>query len=118
MTSTQRFEKYISLVLLFGMLLSALLVLLGGVLFLYQHATDSVTLLQSTNNTPTTFFTLWQSVISFTPLSIIEVGILLLVLTQIIRVSLITLLYLVIKDYVFVLISGFIFLVLLYSFLW
>lgn len=114
--SRRNIENIIGLVLLFGIILSAITVLIGGILFLLQHGSES---LQSELGYAFTFPTnsqqLWQMALSFTPIGIIELGLLMLVMTQILRVILLTGYFLALRDNWFILCSIFILLMLVYS---
>jgi uncharacterized membrane protein len=109
----------ISFILLAGTLLSTALVTVGGTLYLLQSGNDN---LQgqwlATNATYLSVRQIWQFALSFSPLGMIELGLLLLVATQTIRVALLCGFYAIIKDYKFFLISSFILAVLIYSSFW
>lgn len=117
MTPVRKIEEVIGLVLLLGTLLSALFVLIGGMLFLFQHGNENLhTAILTAALKPNNIFQIWKYAFSFSALGIIELGLLLLVMTQVVRVALITGFYIWIRDYWFILISGFILLVLIISF--
>lgn len=119
MAAIRKIEDIIGLVLLFGITLSAITVLIGGTLFLLQHGNET---LQSELGQiliyPTTSRELWLIALSFTPIGIIELGLLMLVVTQILRVALLAWYYISIRDYWFILCCVFILAMLIYSLFW
>lgn len=119
MWSVEKMEENIAIVLLFGTLLSAFLVLVGGVIYLFQYGNDPMqSELVITNMTPTNIKSIWAFALSFSPLGIIELGLLLLVATQTLRVALLCGFYAAMRDYRFFFISAFILAVLIYSSFW
>jgi uncharacterized membrane protein len=116
--SDSSIENRMSVLLYIGVLVSSLIVLIGGVLYLIQHGMDNVQieLLQSATKT-TSVKNIWLEAFSFTPLGIVQLGLLLLVCTQLLRVALLLVFYLSIRDYWFVAFCGFVLSVLLYTFL-
>ena len=108
-----KIEKCIGLFLLTGILISASFVCIGGILFLIQHGSETIRtdILPS----PLSRQAMWQLAFSFSPLGMIELGLLLLVLTQLLRVALLCGFYAAIRDYWFTGISAFILLVMVYS---
>ena len=119
MLSTKKMEVVIGLLLTIGTLVSAAIVMLGGILYLLQYGGESVhiELLQS-NAAYTNLTSIWQAACAFSPLGIIEIGVLALVATQSLRVALLVGFYAIIRDYGFVLISLFILIMLVSSFIW
>lgn len=119
MISTKKMENIIGLLLTIGMLFSAILVLIGGVLYLLQHGSDPMqTEVISSNAYQISIKHLWHRPQTFSAITIIELGLLALVATQILRVGLLAWFYTAIKDSKFALISFFILLMLIYSFVW
>lgn len=118
MFSTKNMDRLISLILIIGTLISVLLVMLGGTLYLLQNGNESLRLelLQNTIY-PRGMKSVWLTALSFSPLGMIELGLLLLVITQILRVGLLAWFYAYMRDYWFTSISVFILLMLLYSFI-
>lgn len=112
-------EKLIGIILLVGIGLAIVFVFIGGALYLWQFGGQSLQteLLQADayQAHPTS---IWQLALSFTPLGIIELGLIILVATQIMRVALLTFFYIRVRDVWFTLISLFILTTLLYSFFW
>lgn len=119
MLTAHKMEELIGLTLLFGTLASLMLVIVGGGWFLLQHGGENLqTELMQINNQPVTIQQIWLNALSFTPLGIVELGLLLLVVTQIIRIALLVWFYAAVRDIGFTLISIFILLILVYSFIW
>lgn len=119
MLSTKQMEDVMSLLLMIGMLLSAGLVLLGGSLYLIQHGTETLhTELLQVNNYHITVELIWKNALALTPLGIIELGLLVLIGTQVLRVALLVGFYAFTRDVWFTVISLFILITLLYSLIW
>ncbi len=116
MLSTHKMEEMIGLLLTIGVIISSTLVLIGGILFLWQHGSENMKmeLLQTGTYSPS-FQQLYQSIFTFSSTALIELGLFVLVITQLLRVGLLGLFYLAQRDYVFTLISFFILLMLIYS---
>lgn len=107
-------EKKLGALLLFGTLLAALIVLIGGILYLLHTGTQPMQfdLLQ---NAPKATGTIWRNAFSFTPLGIVQLGLLVLVATQLFRVASLFVYYSIIRDYWFMLFCGLVLLALIYS---
>jgi len=117
--NTDKIERAIGVLLLIGTTLSAALVLCGGMMYLWQHGGENMqTELLISDNYSVNIRQIWRIAISMTPLGIIEVGLIVLVATQILRVGLLVWFYTVMRDFRFTIISLFIFVILVYSFLW
>ncbi len=116
MNANKKLEEMIGLTLLFGILLSLILVLIGGILFLFQEGTQSLdqALLQI-GNYHITVKQIWHTLLTFSPIGLIELGLYLLVMTQVLRVAMLVGFYGFIRDYWFTCISLFILVVLIYS---
>ncbi len=110
-------ERKIGALLLIGTIISSLIVLTGGVLYLAQYGTDNVEF-EMLNHaaTATTIKEVWRVALSFTPLGIIQLGLLTLVATQLLRVAMLLIYYVAIRDYWFMVFCGFVLMVLIYSF--
>lgn len=117
MISTKKAEWIIGWILIAGITLSAMLILCGGILFLTHH--DHASLQDTLQDTPTykSLADIINTIISTKATSIIELGILLLVATQVLRVTLLAIFYATTKDIAFTIISLFILVMLLYSFI-
>src|SRR5438045_2129198 len=116
MPNIKKMEITMSLILAVGMIISVCLVMLGGTLYLLQHGGESMQYeLTQDDHFSTSVRLIFDAALSFTPFGIIELGLLVLVATQAIRVGLLVWFYGVMRDYWFTLISLFIFCVLIYS---
>lgn len=117
MNSSKQMQDTLSIILTIGIWLATALVLIGGILFLIQHGHETVQI-EFMQDYQLTIRKIITDALSLTPLGIIELGILTLVVTQVLRVALLAYFYITIKDYWFTLFSLFILMVLLYSFIW
>lgn len=114
-----RVQHWIGSILLYGTILSTLIVMVGGAQFLLQNGGQSLqSELLQTKTAQVSITEVWRFAISFTPLGTVQLGLLLLIATQILRVFLLCLYYVATKDYAFTLISFFILAVLIYSSCW
>jgi|GEM_PF-1671248 uncharacterized membrane protein len=119
MLSTKQMEDIMSLLLIFGMLISAGLVTLGGAMYLYQHGMESLhTELLQAGGYHINIKLILKNALSFTPLGIIELGLLTLIGTQVLRVALLVWFYAFTRDTWFTFISVFILITLVYSLVW
>jgi uncharacterized membrane protein len=116
MVSIKKMQALISILLLIGIFISALLVIIGGTLYLvqYGHNNWQTELLQA-DTYQLSVIHLWETALSFTPVGMIELGLLSLVATQILRVALLCWFYTAQRDYWFMFFTFFILLVLIYS---
>ncbi|RDI37205.1 DUF1634 domain-containing protein [Aquicella lusitana] len=119
MDSTSKIQEILGIILLSGIFISASLVIIGGLVYLLHHGGENMQmeLLQSVTY-QTSVKEILLGTLSFTPLRIIELGLLLLVATQVLRVALLTWFYALIRDYWFVSFSIFILFILVYSLFW
>jgi uncharacterized membrane protein len=104
----ERRQIAIGKLLLIGVLISFAMVLIGGILYLWQHGADIVHYQEFHTDKIFKAFT-------FSPLALIQLGLLLLVIVQILRVGLTMWLFIKSRDRAFSYISFFILLVLIYS---
>lgn len=112
----QRIEKMTYLILMAGTLLSVLLVGVGGIWYLIENGGQSIQPeLILSSQYQLIILHAWPAVLS--SLTLINIGILILILTQIFRVAMLVVYYYIEKDKWFTLISLFILSVLLYSLL-
>lgn len=117
MANLMRMEKAMSLILTTGMIISLIFVTIGGGLYLYQSGYENAAqVFHSGVNFQTTVEQIFISAFSFSPFGIIELGVLMLVATQSVRVGLLVWYYAMKKDRAFTGISLFILAVLIYSF--
>lgn len=120
MQPAKRIEEMISIILTTGIIISCLLTLTGGVIFLWQHAHDDmhIQFLQSNIYYPISFKQTLVGVGNFSANAIIALGLFALVMTQIARVGLLVWFYVDQRDDKFILISLLIFFLLIYSVIW
>lgn len=119
MYSSTKIEKMITLILIVGTLISICLVMTGGIIYLLENGNTTLasTLLKS-NNYHLNINSIWQNIQSFSSIGLIELGLLSLVTTQILRVGLLCWFYIITKDYWFIGFSMFILAILIYSSFW
>lgn|SRR3990167_8213717 len=119
MFSSHRLQSTISWLLLIGMLVSACLVFFGSTLFLFKHGQVTIQsgLLQFEPQ-QSSILSVWQFAFSLTPQGIIQLGLLSLVATQLLRVALLCYFYIITRDLWFTLINAGILLLLIYSTFW
>ncbi len=103
----RRIERLIGFVLLIGVLLSAVTVLLGGVLFLWRHGSTPVhyRIFRGEPSDLRTLLGVWSDATRGSGRGIIQIGLILLVAVQLIRVMLTGILFLLSRDKTFVLIT-------------
>lgn len=119
MLSEIQVKFWLSVILQIGIFLSIVLVLVGGAEFLWLHGSESLhSALISTTNYNINIVTIWQSQHIFSPLGLIELGLVVLVGAQVLRVALLVCYYSFIRDIWFIGFSLFILAVLLYSLIW
>jgi uncharacterized membrane protein len=111
-----KIEEILGIVLLAGIVAALSFVLLGSAWYLLQHGTEPL----QYDLLPVGTYDLKPSRIlsnflTLQPLGLIEMGLLLLVLTQFLRVACLTIFYYVTRDTPFIIICSFILLVLIYS---
>jgi uncharacterized membrane protein len=117
--SIKKMEETMSIILLLGVMISSVLVIIGGAIYLYQYGSENMHIeLMLSNQYQTNAEMIWKSARTLSAVGIIELGLLALVITQIVRVALLVWFYGKIRDYWFILISTFILLVLIYSLIW
>jgi uncharacterized membrane protein len=117
---TARINQWLSLLLMVGILLSLILVFLGGVFYLIQEGQQPIHYQSfSSLSTPyTSFSSIRQGLMSWQPLAFVELGFLILVLSQILRVLVLGCFFWSLAEYLLAFSSFFIFLILIYSMLW
>jgi uncharacterized membrane protein len=103
-----------------GTLSSAFVILLGGVLYLAHHSQDRPDY-HTFHGVPTQLHTLsgiFSGAVHGQSLAIIQLGLLMLIATPIARVLFSVVAFLVERDYLYVVVSGIVLAVLLYSLFW
>lgn len=118
MISEIRITHWLARILQIGIIISITLVLIGGISFLLRHGAENLknNIFLSTSY-DIDILSIWQNGWLFSPIRLIELGLLTLVMAQIIRVALLGYYYTVIRDYWFMLFSLFILSIILYSLL-
>lgn len=119
MMAVKNVERLLGMLLIFCTLVATLIVVIGGTLYVLQNGGEILpTNLIHATPQQTTIADVWRVAFSFTPVGIIQLGLLCLIATQIIRVAMLFGYYALIRDYYFSVICGFVLFVLLYSFIW
>ena len=104
--------------LLVGLALSLILTIFGGAFYLFLHGGE-ISSHQIFKQAPLSVAKKhWHELFTFSSYSIIQIGIIILVLTQLLRVSLLVVYYLKLHDLKFVGMSLFILGILIYSVFW
>lgn len=119
MLTKKNMETTMGIVLTVGTFVSAAIVLFGGIFFLAQYGDDTVQtelLISVPGHIDAQY--IWHALTTFSSLGIIELGLLSLVATQILRVGLLVWYYASIKDYYFFWICSFVLLVILSTFIY
>src|SRR3990167_4053968 len=112
----QKIETWMKLIVLLGIMLAICFVMIGGFSYLMIEGQNQLplSLLQLEAN-HSGINQAWHMAFSFSPLGMIQLGLLILVLTQILRIALLACFYAVSRDEKFTLMSTFILFVLIYS---
>ena len=108
---------WISIILRTGVLASASLLLIGGILFVFQHP-DAVFSFRSFAGEPERLrevSSVFREALQFRSRSIIQLGILILIATPVLRVIFSFIEFLIHRDWVFVLITAIVITTLFYS---
>jgi uncharacterized membrane protein len=116
----ERIQLAIGRLLLIGVLVSFIIILIGGILYLLNHGTDIIHY-QAFHGEPQLYKSIPDILLdafTLSPLALIQLGLLILVIVQILRVALTTWLFIQIRDNYFVYISLFILFILVYSLIW
>lgn len=119
-SSAQKIQIQIGQWLLLGILIAVVIATIGGIYYLAIHGSESVYDLPFYSKTAqsTSLGELWSLAYQLTPYGIMQLGVFLLVVTQLLRVGLAGWYFVKVKDAVFVWISVAIFCVLFYSLFW
>lgn len=115
----ENFRLAISKLIIGAVLLATVVVCIGGIMYLWQHGTDRISyeLFQGEPKASTTFLGIWSEAFSFSARGIIQLGLLLLVIGQSVRVLLTLCLFAKEKDYFFSIVSLVILVILIASLL-
>ncbi len=113
----ENFKLIISKLIIAIVIIATIVTCVGGIMYLWQHGHETISyqLFQGEPQPYTSFFGIWQSAFSFSAKGIMQLGLLLLVVGQAVRVLLTTWLFAKEKDYFFSFSSLFIFAVMMYS---
>lgn len=112
-----RMQQVISMALLFGVLASAALVLLGGSLYVSRHpmVTTDYEAFRGTPSAMRTFRGVLDAALHLSGTGMIQLGLMLLVGVQVVRVFLTGILFALERDRIFVGITGVVFLLLMFG---
>jgi uncharacterized membrane protein len=113
----RRMEKLIGLLLLVGVLTSAVIVLAGGVIFLWRHGSSPVhyRVFRGEPSDLRTLAGIWGDAQALSGRGIIQFGLVLLVAVQVVRVGLTGVLFLLNRDGKFVAITSMVLFLLAYA---
>lgn len=101
-------EKIVGKLLRFGVITASLVVLLGGILFLVQNGTQSrpdYHIFIGEENDFITFDGIFKGLFTFKPMAIIQFGVLLLIITPILRIIFSLFAFILEKDKLYVVIT-------------
>jgi len=117
MVTIRRMEKLIGVVLLAGVLLSAFIVLFGGVLYMWRHGSTPVhyRIFRGEPSDLRSLAGIWKDFEHGSGRGAIQFGLMLLVGVQLVRVVLTGILFLLNRDKVFVVITFLVFTLLTYA---
>lgn len=119
MISTKSMQNIMGWILLAGTTISALLVIIGGTMLLTEHSNTLLkSELMSATHYHVGFVEMYHYMHVHPALGLIELGLLCLVMTQVVRIALLACFYAIIHDKAYTFISLFILCVMLYSTLW
>jgi len=116
----RKLDAHIGSLLRAGTLSSAFVILLGGLLYLAQHSHDKPDYRHFHGVSPQlhTFSGILSGAIHGQSLAVIQLGLLMLIATPIARVLFSVIAFFAERDYLYVVVSGIVLAVLLYSFIW
>lgn len=101
--------------MLFGTFIAMFFVLLGGTIYLWQHAHEPLQTELLNLREPMGLLRTWQDLQTATPIGLIELGLGLLIATQVLRMLCLIEFYVRARDYWFMFFSTFILTAILYS---
>lgn len=113
--TTKTTQQFMSHFMLFGTLTAMVIVFIGGVLYLWQHANQPLQTELLNLREPMGLLRTWQDLQTATPIGLIELGLGLLIATQVFRMMWLIEFYLRARDLWFTLFSTFILTAILYS---
>lgn len=114
----KHYENILAKLMMSGILLATTLVMTGSIVYLYQHGHELIQYhtFHSEPKNLISFTAIFRDALHFSALAMIQLGLYILVLVQVLRVVLTLGYFLVLRDRAFVLLSVFILAVLVYSF--
>lgn len=115
MPSTKTTQHVMSQFMLFGTLTAMAIVFIGGALYLWQHANQPLQTELLNLREPMSLLRTWQDLQTATPIGLIELGLGLLIATQVLRMAFLIEFYLRVRDYWYTFFSTFILTAILYS---
>lgn len=114
--SETHLKYWLGLLLQISIFISIILVLAGGSAFLWQHGNENLqNYLLMTSHLDLKSLSFFKIQSFFSPFGLIEMGFIVLVSAQVVRVALLTGYYVLIRDYWFMLFSFFILFVIVFS---
>ncbi|HVX39923.1 MAG TPA: DUF1634 domain-containing protein [Gemmatimonadaceae bacterium] len=118
--SDQEIDQVIGRLLQIGVLLAAVVVLVGGVLLLKQHGGTSVSFatFRGEPDTLSSLMGVWRGVLALNSRAIVQFGLLLLIATPIARVALTLGAFVILRDKTYVVVTTIVLVLLLYGILY
>lgn len=116
MSSPKKIERQMAYILIAGICMAMIFIILGAAIYLYQHGQDAFTIYAQPY--PLTLQKFDYAHFSDSPLTLIEFGLMCLVLMQVLRICLLVLFYIHQRDLWFIGFSLFILSILIYSLAW
>lgn len=117
MSEIRKMQRNLNFILILGVLVSVILVMSGGSIFLMHYGSELASEeFVYVADYSTNVIRIFHSALSFSPLGMIELGLVVLVATQIVRVMYLCMFYGRTRDYWFMGMSLFIFCVMVYGF--
>lgn len=115
----ERLQLLIGKFLLAGLLITLIITIFGGAYYLFQHG-EEINNYRIFQKEPRGYSSIqiWQNAFTFSAAGIIQLGILILILTQLFRVALTAWYFFRLKEQKFVWLSLFILAILIYSLFW
>ncbi|SRR5579883_450792 len=119
MYSPEKMQKTLGIMLLIGISIALGLVIVGGIFYLIHYGSDPLQMeLLQAEAYQLSIKKICYSAFTLSPTGIIELGLLILVMTQLLRVAILAWFYFVMRDRWFTFFSGFILIMLIYSLIW
>ncbi|EKD72479.1 MAG: hypothetical protein ACD_45C00665G0005 [uncultured bacterium] len=112
----KKINDIVAMILIISVFLSVTIVIIGSICYLTAHGGEHIDVLISSPAQPITLTAISQLLLKQSSIGLIELGLFILVTTQILRVALLAWFYGATKDYPFLLISIYILAILIGSF--